>query len=130
MEITNFSPLIMTNDSEGVGKLFEELGFVKQHEKKDATDNKDSGFRMKDADGHRVSIAQVNRMPRDLVAVQINVHDFEAMMELLSAHGFKNMAGEGNIIDTGSSRTAVMISPSGFAINVVYHIRNKGQDRP
>lgn len=24
---------------------------------------------------------------------------------------------------TGSSKTAVMIAPSGFAINVVYHIR-------
>ena len=118
MKITNFSPLIMTNDAENVGKLFAELGFEKQHEKKNVTDTKDGGFRMKDADGHRVSIAQVNQMPRDMVAVQINVRDFDAMMELLSAHGFQNMSG---VIDTGSSKTAMMIAPSGFAINVVYH---------
>ena len=123
MEITNFSPLIMTNDSENVGKFFEELGFAKRHEKKDVTETKDSGFRMKDADGHRVSIAQVNQMPRDMVAVQINVHDFDEIMELLSAHGFKNMSGEGKVIDTGSSKTAMMIAPSGFAINVVYHTK-------
>lgn len=45
MKITSFSPLIMTNDSENVGKLFEELGFEKRHEKKNVTENNDSGFR-------------------------------------------------------------------------------------
>lgn len=49
---------------------------------------------MKDADRHRLSVAQVNQMPRDMLAIQINVHDFDAMIELLQAHGFKNMAGE------------------------------------
>jgi hypothetical protein len=34
------------------------------------------------------------------------------------------MRGEGNVIETGSSKTAVMISPSGFAINVIQHIKN------
>jgi hypothetical protein len=121
IEITNFSPLIMTNDAENVGKVLEELGFVKRHEKKDVTETKDSGFRMKDAEGQHVSVAQVNQMPRDVVAVQINVHNFDETMELLKAHGFKNMSGEGKVIDTGSSKTAMMLAPSGFAINVVYH---------
>lgn len=125
MNITSFSPLIMTNDAGSVAKVFEAFGFSKQHEKKDATENHDSGFRMKDAQGHGVSIAQVNQIPRDMLAVQMNVSDFEEAMGLLKAHGFTNMRGEGNIIDTGSSRTAVMVSPSGFAINVVYHIKNR-----
>jgi hypothetical protein len=125
LKITSFSPLIMTNQSENVGKVFESLGFVKRHQKKDVTETKDSGFRMKDADGHGISIAQVNQIPRDMMAVQLNVDNFEEMMELLKAHGFKNMAGEGNVVDTGSSLTAVMISPSGFAMNVVHHIKNR-----
>ena len=53
----------------------------------------------------------------------MNVRDFDEAMGILEAHGFKNMSGDGNVIDTGSSKTAVMIAPSGFAINVVYHIR-------
>ena len=125
MKITSFSPLIMTKDSENVGKVFEALGFAKQHEKKDATENRDSGFRMKDAEGHGISIAQVNQIPRDMLAVQMNVSDFDEAMELLKSHGFTNMRGEGNVIDTGSSKTAVMVSPSGFAINVVYHVKNR-----
>ena len=123
MKITSFSPLIMTNDSENVGKVFESLGFAIRHEKQDATENHDSGFRMKDAEGHGVSIAQVNQIPRDMLAVQMNVDDFDETMELLKSFGFTNMRGEGNVIDTGSSKTAVMVSPSGFAINVVYHVK-------
>ena len=80
---------------------------------------------MKDAEEHDVSIAYVNQIPRDTTAIRMNVDDFDEAMALLSSHGFKNMRGEGNVIDTGSSKTAVMISSSGFAINVVYHIKNK-----
>jgi len=123
MKITSFSPLIMTNDAESVANVFEELGFAKRHEKKDVTDNHDGGFRMKDADGRTLSIGQVSKMPRDMVCIQMNVDNFEEAMELLVAHGFKNMAG--NVIDTGSSKTAVMIAPSGFAINIVYHVKKE-----
>ena len=123
MKITGFSPLIMTNDSESVGKVFEALGFEKKHEKKDVTEKHDSGFRMKDAEGHSVSVAQVDRIPRDMTAIQMNVDDFDEAIGLLTAHGFKNMRGDGDVIDTGSSKTAVMISPSGFAVNVVWHIK-------
>ena len=126
MKITSFSPLIMTNDSENAAKVFEALGFEKTHEKKDiANTNNSGGFRMKDADDHGVSIAQVDKIPRDMLAVQMNVSDFDEAIELLTAHGFTNMRGDGNVIDTGSSKTAMMIAPSGFAVNVVYHIKNK-----
>ncbi len=55
----------------------------KKHEKKDASENHDSGFRMKDADGHGISIAQVNGIPRDMMAVQhsiINTGEDELVM--------------------------------------------------
>lgn len=128
MKITSFSPLVMTNDSESAGKVFEALGFTKRHEKQDATQNHDSGFRMKDADGHGVSIAQVNQIPRDMLAVQMNVDDFDEAIDILKAHGFTNLRGEGSVIDTGSSKTAVMTAPSGFAVNVVYHIKNRSSE--
>lgn len=116
----------MTNDAENIQKVFEALGFEKKHEKKDDADtNHSGGFRMKDAAGHDVSIAYVSRIPRDMTAIRMNADDFDEAMALLSAHGFQNMRGDGSVIDTGSSKTAVMISPSGFAIHVVYHIRNK-----
>lgn len=44
MEITNFYPLIMTYDSETVGRLFEELGFEKRHEKKNVRGTKVPAF--------------------------------------------------------------------------------------
>ena len=80
---------------------------------------------MKDAEGHGISIAQVNQIPRDMLAVQMNVDDFDEAMALLKSHGFTNMRGEGSVIDTGSSKTAVMVAPSGFAVNVVYHVKNR-----
>lgn len=121
MEITSFAPLIMTKEAESIGQLFEALGFTKTHEKKDMEQTDGSGFRMKDADGHVISIAQVDQMPQDMVTVQMNVRDFGEAMDILTARGFKNMTGR--VIDTGSSKTAVMIAPSGFAINVIYHVR-------
>ena len=125
MKITSFSPLIMTNDADKVGEVFEAFGFEKRHEKKDVTEKHDSGFRMKDEQGNGISIANVNQIPRDMLAIQMNVDDFDEAIELLSSFGFTNMRGDGNVIDTGSSKTAVMIAPTGFAINVVYHVKNK-----
>ena len=123
MKITSFSPLIMSKDSENIGKLFEELGFHKTHEKKEVTEAHESGFRMKDEEGHGISIAQVDKFPRDMTLIQMNVDNFEQAYELFKAHGFVNMKGEDETIITGSSRTAVMVSPTGFMVNIVYHIK-------
>lgn len=42
--------------------------------------------------------------------------------ELLTAHGFKNFCGD-QTVGTKSSESAIMISPSGFVINLVQHIK-------
>lgn len=60
-----------------------------------------------------------------MMAVQMNVDNFDEAIETLSSFGFKNLRGEGDVINTGSSLSAVMVAPSGFAINVVYHIKNR-----
>ena len=81
------------------------------------------GFRMKDEDGHGISIAQVDKFPRDMTLIQMNVDDFEEAYELFKAHGFTNMKRNDDAIYTGSAKTAVMVSPTGFAVNIVYHIK-------
>ena len=42
--------------------------------------------------------------------------------KLLEGKGFKNAQGD-RITDTGSSKATMMVSPSGFAINLSEHIR-------
>ena len=81
-----------------------------RHEKKEVTENKDGGFRMKDADGHGVSIGQVSQIPQDMVCVQMNVDDFEEATALLEKHGFKNMYmrnEHGESIITGEAERGV-----------------------
>ena len=52
----------------------------------------------------------------------MNVNDFDEAFEFLTSKGFKNAQGE-KITDTGSSKATMMVSPSGFAINLIEHIR-------
>ena len=78
---------------------------------------------MKDANGFHLDISQPNvEMPRDIVAIRMNVDDFDEAYEMLTAHGFKNFYGD-KTVETKSSKSAIMISPSGFPVNLVQHIK-------
>ena len=46
----------------------------------------------------------------------------EKLIPFLKAHGFTNTRGD-NTIDTKSAKAATMVSPSGFRIVVVEHIK-------
>lgn len=52
----------------------------------------------------------------------MNVDDFDAAYKILIDHGFKNNRGDGTI-NTSSSKAATMISPSGFTISLIQHIK-------
>ena len=54
--------------------------------------------------------------------IRMNVRDFDEAFEFLTSKGFKNAQGD-RITDTGSSKATMMVSPSGFAINLIEHIR-------
>ena len=54
--------------------------------------------------------------------LRMNVDNFDEAYELLSSHGFKNFY-EDKIVQTESFKSAIMISPSGFAFNVIEHIK-------
>lgn len=123
MKITTFNPQIITKDAEAVAKLFEELGFERRHNPKGIGELDVTGIRMKDSGSFYLDISQPNmQMPQDLAAIRMNVDNFAEAYELLTAHGFKNFYGD-QTVATKSSESAIMISPSGFVINLVQHIK-------
>ena len=123
MKITTFNPQIVTKNAEGLIKLFEELGFERRHQQEGIGDMDVTGIRMKDSDGHYVDISEVDiGLKEDKVAIRMNVDDFDEAFEKLVALGFKNVYGH-HKVDTKTSKSAMMISESGFAINLVQHIK-------
>ena len=126
MKITTFNPQIIAKDAETVAKLFEALGFERRHMKEDIGELNVTGIRMRDTNGFHMDISQTDApLPMDaLTVIRMNVDDFDEACALLTAHGFKNFYGE-RTADTPTSRSAIMISPSGFAINLVQHIQRQ-----
>ena len=123
MKITTFNPQIVTNDAEPIVKLFEELGFEKHHNPQGIGDLKVEGIRMKDANGFYLDISVPDmELPKDVTAIRMNVDDFDEAYKLLTDHGFKNFYGD-KILEMKSSKSCVMISPSGYLINLIQHIK-------
>ena len=124
MQITSFNPMVLTEKADEVIALFEALGFERQHSKTGINEKDITSVSMKDANGFHVDVAQVEpgHMPRDMAVIRMNVRDFDEAFDFLIARGFRN-AQNGKVTDTGSSRATLMISPSGFAVNLVQHIR-------
>jgi len=122
MKITTFNPQIITNEAEKFIELFGALGFEKQHNKRDIGVQKVNGVVMKNADGFKLDISEPKmKLPHDVTAIRINVDDFDEVYELLISKGFRNFYGDENVMTT-SSRSAVLISPTGTFINLVKHI--------
>ena len=123
MKITTFNPMILSKNTEEITSLFEELGFERRHQV-DNIDGKDiSSVRMMDANGFYLDVASVESLPRDMTTMRMNVSDFDEAYELLKAHGFKNARGEDQTVDSKSARSCLMISPSGFSIQLTQHIK-------
>ena len=124
MKITTFNPQIITKDAEAVAKLFEEMGFERRHNPKGIGDLDVTAIRMKDANGFYLDISQSDmQLPQDLTAMRMNVDNFAEAYARLTAHGFKNFYGD-HTVGTKASESAIMISPSGFVINLVQHIKD------
>lgn len=116
MKITTFSPLVVTNSIDKNVRLFESLGFEIEHKQNPEEHIYD--FTMRDADGHQVDIAKAN-VEKDLTLIRMNVDDFDAAFEMLQEQGFV-MKG-GHIVETASSRSAMVVSPTGFAFDLCQH---------
>ena len=123
MKITTFNPQIITKDAESVVRLFEALGFQRRHVKEDIGDLGVTGVRMKDDNGFYMDVSQSEHLPVDCIeAIHMNVGDFDEAFRLLTDHGFKNFYGD-RVVETQTSRSAVMIAPSGFVVNLIQHIQ-------
>ena len=121
MKITSFNPLIVTTNQEECQKLFEELGFEKRHNKVSGVSEDISTVRMKDSNGFHVDITKVVKLDRYMTIIRMNVDDLDEAYALLTAHGFKAVDGSNSL--TRSSKSVLMASPSGFAIDIVKHIK-------
>ena len=123
MTITTFNPMILSKDADSIIKVFEEMGFEKKHQV-DNIDGKDiSSVRMTDANGFHVDVARVESMERDMTTMRMNVRDFDEAYEFLKARGFKNASGDDHAVESKSARSCLMISPSGYSIQLTQHIR-------
>ena len=123
MKISAFNPQIVTTEADTVVELFEELGFEKRHKKEDNGVLEDVGIRMKDENGFYIDVSKTEVLSnKDMTAIRMNVDDFDEAYKLLTDKGFRNLYGK-HTADTKSSKSAMMISPSGFAINLIHHIK-------
>ena len=122
MKITTFNPQIITKDAAPIVQLFEELGFEKRHDQEGISELKVEGIRMKDLNGFYVDVSQPDvPLERDVAAIRMNVDDFDTAYQLLLSKGFRNYYGE-RIVEPPTSKSALMIAPSGFSINLIHHI--------
>lgn len=128
MKVTGFSPLIITDssDADNMIKLFEDLGFEQRHKQIQLNGRDINDVTMRDAGGHCIDIASVPVKPLDSVIIRMNVDDFEEAYEMLTARGF--VCGSNSVIETPSSKSALMISPTGFKFDLCQHIRKKAKN--
>lgn len=77
---------------------------------------------LKDANGFHVDVAAAD-YPQDVTIVRINVDNFEEAYEIFKQHGFKRADGFSDDVDTGSSKFAILASPTGVIVDVAQHIK-------
>lgn len=117
MKFTSFNPLIITKDGAAAIELFEALGFEKKHSHPTPVGVLDTT--MKDGNGFQLDIAEVPGAAQDRTIIRINVDDFEEAYEFLLSRGFEHKSGK--IVEDESSKSAMLVSPSGFAFDLAHH---------
>ena len=125
MKITTFDPMIITKDQESVVALFEALGFERRHQKSGINDTDINSIRMRYVmeDGKTFHVDIVSApVPRDITSIRMNVDNFDEAYAMLGEKGYINTQGD-KITETGTSKSTMMSSPSGFTITVAEHIK-------
>ena len=129
MKITSFNPLIVTKDAGATIALFEALGFERRHMKTGINGADDiTSVRMRytaeNGKTFHVDIAEAQNVPMDITSIRMNVDDFDEAYRMLEEKGFRNAQGD-RITDTGTSRSTMMVSPSGYTVSVSEHIKDR-----
>ena len=121
MKITAFNPLIMTSRADEVISTFEALGFERTHRKGGIDGGDIASIRMENSSGFHVDVGDIPNIDMERTVIRMNVDDFDGARATLMAHGFTDVLD--HVVDTGTSKFALMVSPSGFAINLCQHIK-------
>ena len=127
MKITSFNPQIVAKDAAPIVQFFEELGFERHHHKTDIGELNVENIQLKDPNGFKIDISQPEQFPVHIpadavVCIRINVDDFEEAYALFTARGFRNFYNDHEAL-TPTSRNVILIAPSGFAVNLIKHIK-------
>ena len=61
---------------------------------------------------------------KDAASVIMNVDDFDEALEFLKTKGFRNVKGTDETLDTATNKSAMIVSPSGFAFDLCQHIKD------
>jgi hypothetical protein len=129
MTITSFNPLIVTKNPEETIALFEALGFERRHMKTGINDEDINSVRMRytgeDGKVFHVDVASAP-VPQDITSIRMNIRDFDEAFKMLEDRGFTNAQGE-RVTETGTSKSTMMVSPSGYSISISEHIRKDEQ---
>ena len=64
----------------------------------------------------------LHESPADGMAIRMNVDDFRKAYDLLTAHGFQKAPGIDEV-NLETAKALLMVSPSGFLIEVIEHIK-------
>lgn len=123
MKITGFNPTIITKNYEDTIKLYEAMGFKIAHQSNVAEALISQSTRMKNADGFVLDINESDKFPCDLTLIRINVDDLDGYYKLFTDKGFKNVMGDGVIVENSHFKGAHLVSPSGFGIMLMQHIK-------
>ena len=121
MKFTSFNPLIITSHGDETIKLFEELGFERRHTNENVGNNDITNVTMKDPNGFLVDVANAPNIEQDMTIIRMNVDDFDEAYKFLTDRGFVNVSGR--IIETKSSKSAMLRSPTGYAFDLCHHIK-------
>lgn len=123
MKLTAFNTAILTSHFDDVVSLFEDLGFERHHHDETKEGLASDNVRLKDANGYYIDITRTDHFAQDKTLIRMNVDDFEEGCRFLQDYGFHNALGEGVVIEAEHWKGVHMVSPSGFEIMMMKHIR-------
>ena len=127
MKITTFNPMIITNRSEEVLKVFEKFGFTKKHAPTYtmASGDEFTDYRLQNENGFYMDVGVINiPLPMEIPAIRINVDDFDEAYNMLTGYGYK-ATHEQPVIENEHTKAAALIGPIGFTIYLVQHLKKE-----
>lgn len=123
MKITSMRPMVVTpaENVETMIETFEALGFAKKHTKSTIENSTASDVVMEDPDGHTLDVVASQVVNKDMMALRINVDNFEEACEFFESRGYHVATGKKQ--STSTSKSCMMIAETGLGITIIEHIK-------